>query len=253
MATSRQVSNGSNPTSDWEQGYGFQFWRCRNGVYRGDGAFGQFCIVMPKHDAVIAITSGIRDLQGVLNLVWEHLLPAMKADASLPADAAMSDRLAKKLASLSLPPQAGRETSPNAKRVSGRIYDLPKSEGDVVDGVGVEFGTETTLLVEGGGKVRRVPCGRGEWKRGGTLPTAASRLASPSELPVAATGAWTDEDTFTVKACFYETPFCTTMQMRFAGDALVLDREANVGFGPTKRPTVVGLPRKAAAATPTVR
>ena len=44
-ATSRWMSNGSNPESDWEQGYGFQFWRCRHGVYRGDGANGQFCIV----------------------------------------------------------------------------------------------------------------------------------------------------------------------------------------------------------------
>ena len=31
-ATSFQTSNGSNPKSDWDQGYGYQFWRCRNGV-----------------------------------------------------------------------------------------------------------------------------------------------------------------------------------------------------------------------------
>ena len=30
LATSKQVSNGSNPKSDWDQGYGFQFWRCRS-------------------------------------------------------------------------------------------------------------------------------------------------------------------------------------------------------------------------------
>ena len=57
-ATSRQVSNGANPESDWEQGYGYQFWRCRHEIYRGDGAFGQYCIVMPEQDAVLAITSG---------------------------------------------------------------------------------------------------------------------------------------------------------------------------------------------------
>ena len=59
-ATARQTSNGSNPKSDWDQGYGYQFWRCRHGAYRGDGAFGQFCIVMPEQDAVVAITSGTR-------------------------------------------------------------------------------------------------------------------------------------------------------------------------------------------------
>ena len=76
-ATSRQTSNGSNPQSDWDQGYGYQFWRCRHGAYRGDGAFGQYCVVMPEQDAVVAITSGVKDMQAVLNLVWDKLLPAM--------------------------------------------------------------------------------------------------------------------------------------------------------------------------------
>ena len=40
QATAKQVSNGSDPTKDWDQGYGFQFWRCRHGAFRGDGAFG---------------------------------------------------------------------------------------------------------------------------------------------------------------------------------------------------------------------
>jgi len=77
-ATARQTSNGSNPESDWDQGYGYQFWRCRHGAYRGDGAFGQYCIVLPEQEAVIAITSGVRDMQAILNLVWEKLLPAIK-------------------------------------------------------------------------------------------------------------------------------------------------------------------------------
>ena len=76
MATSKQVSNGSNPESDWNQGYGFQFWRCRFDCYRGDGAFGQFCVVMPKLNVVIVITSGENDMGSVLNLVWEKFLPA---------------------------------------------------------------------------------------------------------------------------------------------------------------------------------
>lgn len=45
LATSKQVSNGNNPNNDWNQGYGFQFWRCRHNAFRGDGAFSQFCTV----------------------------------------------------------------------------------------------------------------------------------------------------------------------------------------------------------------
>ena len=62
LATSRQMSNGSNPESDWEQGYGFQFWRTRHGYYRGDGAFGQFCVILQDLDAVVVITSGVRSM-----------------------------------------------------------------------------------------------------------------------------------------------------------------------------------------------
>jgi CubicO group peptidase (beta-lactamase class C family) len=95
-ATSKQVSNGSDPTKDWNQGYGYQFWRCRHDAYRGDGKDGQFCIVMPKQSAVIAITANTRDMQAELNLVWDYLLPALQ-DTPLPenAEAAMklSDRV----------------------------------------------------------------------------------------------------------------------------------------------------------------
>lgn len=83
LATSRQVSNGSNPNSDWEQGYGYQFWRCRHGAYRGDGKDGQFCVVMPEQDAVIAITADTGNMQAQLNLIWDKLLPAFQS-APLP-------------------------------------------------------------------------------------------------------------------------------------------------------------------------
>ncbi len=86
QATSKQVSNGSDPQRDWDQGYGFQFWRCRHQAYRGDGKDGQFCIVLPEQDAVVAITANTRDMQGELNLVWDKLLPAFH-DMPLAEDA----------------------------------------------------------------------------------------------------------------------------------------------------------------------
>ena len=69
--------------SDWQQGYGFQFWMSRHG-YRGDGAYGQFCLVLPEQDVVIAMTSETEEMQEILNLVWEHLLPAFGPEP-LPA------------------------------------------------------------------------------------------------------------------------------------------------------------------------
>ena len=102
MATSKQVSNGSDPARDWDQGYGFQFWRCRHGAFRGDGAFGQFCVVLPEQDAVIAITADTKDMQAELNVVWDKLLPAFHA-AALPANADEESQLKTTLANLAVP------------------------------------------------------------------------------------------------------------------------------------------------------
>lgn len=63
--------------SDWAQGYGYHIWRCRHNGYRGDGADGQFMIVLPDQDAVIAVTAELQDMQGEINLLWDYILPAL--------------------------------------------------------------------------------------------------------------------------------------------------------------------------------
>ena len=118
-ATARQTANGSNPKSDWDQGYGYQFWRSRHGAYRGDGAFGQFCIVLPEQDAVIAITSGAKDMQSVLDLVWDQLLPAMKP-APLATDEVAGIKLEKKTKSPVATPAGGCSVDRNCRQDNGQ-------------------------------------------------------------------------------------------------------------------------------------
>ena len=112
-----------SPTSDWDQGYGYQFWQSRHG-YRGDGAFGQYMLVLPQYDAVVAITSGVRDMQSVMNLVWDKLLPAMKP-AALPANAVAQRALKAKLAAADDAPVAGRaDVAARDARSAGQWYEL---------------------------------------------------------------------------------------------------------------------------------
>lgn len=63
--------------SDWLQGYGYQMWRCRHNAFRADGANGQYILVIPDKNAVIAITADLQDMQAELNLVWKYLLDAL--------------------------------------------------------------------------------------------------------------------------------------------------------------------------------
>ena len=62
---------------DWDMGYGYQFWICRHGAFRNDGRDGQYVIVIPGLDAVIAISSARRHLEPILWAVWDFLLPQL--------------------------------------------------------------------------------------------------------------------------------------------------------------------------------
>ena len=64
--------------SDWLQGYGYQMWRCRHNAVRADGAYGQYIIIMPEQNAVVAMTANVGDMQEEINLVWKYILPALK-------------------------------------------------------------------------------------------------------------------------------------------------------------------------------
>jgi CubicO group peptidase (beta-lactamase class C family) len=222
-ATARHVSNGSSPSSDWEQGYGYQFWRSRHGFYRGDGAHGQFCLILPQYDTVVAMTAGTRDMGSVMNLVWDRLVPALQASA-LPADATAQGKLTARLASLTLPTQSGAPGSAVAAMVAGKRYVFAENRQSIesigLDAAGKDGQTSLTLRI--GGADQPVTAGYGAWKEG-TLVLQGKMEA------VAASGAWTADDTYTLEIVRYHTPFSTTYRLRFADDQLFVRSEHNVG------------------------
>jgi CubicO group peptidase (beta-lactamase class C family) len=230
-ATAFQMPNGEDADNDWMQGYGYQFWRCRHGAYRADGVFGQYCIVMPEQDAVLAITSAIDvfDAQPLLNLVWDILLPAMRVEP-LADDAAAQAGLAKKLSSLSLPSVQGQAISPIALQVAGRTY--------TVDANALQIETLRLHFNDGGCTVsaktptgeQTIPCGYGMWQTGQTTLFNQPLLFERPLNPVASSGAWTAKDTFTMVIRLYQTPFFHTLVWHFIGSELLVEITINVSL-----------------------
>jgi hypothetical protein len=232
-ASQPQIDNPREPNIDWRQGYGYQFWRCRHGAYRGDGAFGQYCIVMPEQDAVLAITSGLGNMQPPLDLVWEHLLPAMQP-APLPEDGVALAALERKLAQLALAPQQGRQTSPLAAEVSGRTYRFEKNDQDL-DAITLDFDRGGAVLTtQDSNGTHQVRAAHGSWLPGSTT------IIDGRTYAVAASCAWTSDETCVFKLCFNETPFISTITFHFSGDQLATIWKDNVSFGPTEHPEIVG-------------
>jgi CubicO group peptidase (beta-lactamase class C family) len=175
-ATTTQVANPDEGNPDWSQGYGFQFWMARHG-FRGDGAYGQFCVVLPELDVVLALTGQSLDMQAVLDAAWQHLLPAVDA---ADVEAAGDTGLEARLASLGLPAVAG-----------GRLPDLAAAgpfRGDGIDGLA--------------------------FSRDGDRWRAALDVDGP--LPLAASGAVAPDGTVLVDVRFVETPHLAHLRVDLA-------------------------------------
>ena len=224
LATAAQTPNGDNPESDWNQGYGFQFWRSRHNGYRGDGAFGQFCLVLPDQDVVIAINGGYGNMQQVLNLVWKHLLPAIH-DQGLPANSGAAAALAQKMKQLAHAPVAGEATSPLAAKLNGKTFTFDENKLDLLS-VTFNFDGDTpsaNFLTKH--DKQRYQFAHDRWisqiihyeKLG--IPAASTT----ADQPVAASGAWAKPDQLVLRAWLTATPFRLDMQLDFTDDADAMD------------------------------
>ena len=140
--TTSQVNNG-----DWSQGYGYQFWRCTHNFYRGDGAYGQFCIVMPEHDAVLAVTGQSPDMQQSMNIIWDTLPGGMQAGV-LPENVEGMSKLKKELAVLGLPVTKGMASVAAASSYDGKKWVM---EGNSlgVDSLQLNFSRKGCRLTVG--------------------------------------------------------------------------------------------------------
>ena len=65
--------NSGNGNPDWCAGYGLQFWRNYRGGFRGDGAFGQVCIVYPEKNIVIAAIAECGDMQSEMDCFFDFI------------------------------------------------------------------------------------------------------------------------------------------------------------------------------------
>ncbi|WP_437665265.1 serine hydrolase domain-containing protein [Sorangium sp. So ce1182] len=190
LATRRHIE--TRQIEDWSEnpdslcGYGYQFWMSRHG-YRGDGAFGQLCVVVPSHDLVVVVTGAITQGEAVLDPLWECLLPGLDDAGSARDDEVLAERL-RRLSFAPVPGSAAPERSAEARLdASAEGSALPDGTAVIVE------------PVDGGwllrfGSFLDVEVGHGEW-----------RESSPFGRPVVAAGAW-QGNTFVAELYVITTP-----------------------------------------------
>jgi hypothetical protein len=157
--------------------------------------------VLPELDAVIALTSGLEDMQAELNVVWKHLLPAFDAASTVGGD-----RLSEKLAGLVLSAPAG-DAAPDP-RIDGLKFDLEPGDSPLT---AVSISTargEDTVTLWLGDRVLSFGSGRDNWVHGEA--ETCGEMAR-----IAAKGAWTTPTRFATRVASYETPFVHDLTVTF--------------------------------------
>jgi len=203
MATSIQSDNSSgeraNEPSDWQTGYGFQIWVCSHDCYRFDGAFGQFCVMMPEHDAVLALMSEIPNMQEIMDIIWATLLPGFTSTSSKTEET-----------------------------INGRPFKIKRNFEDV-ETITLRFEEDalTFSMVGGDGDADgSLRCGRASWLDGVcTLPVGERSLIpffSLEDTPklVSSYFHWTDETTLELNWVYRETPHRERLVCRFEGSSI---------------------------------
>lgn len=194
--------------NDWAQGYGYQFWRCRNNAYRADGLGGQFIIVLPEKDAVIVLTATAANTQEELNLVWDNLLPAM-GEKRLPVDKKASVELAKRIASLSTakPSSLNLNSSTLQSRISGKKIELTKNNTGV-QALNISIkNTDAQIQIDRGTEKYDITSGLNNWKTGETKLNTMGGPPRPTQtllVKVASKFSWTDATTLELTTKFVE-------------------------------------------------
>lgn len=204
-----------NADNDWLQGYCYQFWRCRHNAYRGDGANGQYTIVMPEKDAVLVITSESPNMQGQLDLVWEHLLPAFDEPNK---DASAITNLKSKTAGLALPLAKNSLSTPWSKR----SFQLETNEMNLKN-LRLSFAKSKGLLeLQADKENYSIPFGLGAWKTGETTfpgndlsAKPVSRSSGVRVKKTVANGIWKDANTFELTLRYIESPHHDLLTFHF--------------------------------------
>jgi CubicO group peptidase (beta-lactamase class C family) len=201
-ATSKQIDTAKQQDNpDWRQGYGFQFWMARHG-YRGDGAFGQFCVVLPEQDMVVATTAATLDMQAVLEALWTHVLPAVDRPATDPG---LQLQLADRLGGLKLPAyHAAAQPSDWAAWVS-EPFRVSYAESEIpferaFNSVSVQrLGSRFQLVLSEKNNSVTFDIGTHGWA------TSVPVDGFGKSIPVACAGGWSGESLH-VEVIFLETP-----------------------------------------------
>lgn len=218
-ATSRISDTSLTESGNWRNGYGYQIWHNTREGYRGDGAFGQLGMVLPKYDAVVAVQGIAADMNdeidGVVDLV--------EAIMSSEPDGAEADFY-------HFEPFAREENVTPFERV----YEIDaKAQGFKYLRVALDE-DRLDLSFSDGQAMQTISAGNGCWIRSEyrakeMYSTLVDLMSTEFEMTVSCEGCYTlDGDKLTMHMRYHVSPYTERYELTFGEDSVELNIENGI-------------------------
>ncbi|MFG6460312.1 serine hydrolase domain-containing protein [Roseateles sp. DXS20W] len=193
------------------QAYGYGLWLHadrRPAEFEAVGRGGQRIAVVPEKGLVVVFTGGEFEPGDIGPFIWR----ALKSDQPLPDNPSGVARLAAAVSAAAAPPRPAAYMPLLAKRISGRRYALAANP----------LNLKSLVLTFSGTADPQLELGIGD-RRDGPRPIGMGGVARVSPagrggLPVAVSGAWKSDDSFTLEYDEVGGINAYRMRLRFTGD-----------------------------------
>ncbi len=248
LATTNQNDSASEaavnpPATDNFLGYGFQIWMCKpEGAYRADGAMGQFTIVLPRLDMIIAITEtapGAHWAQNTLDVTWEFT-SKITAREALPENPPAAAKLAARAKRLNIGNPPCQPLSPWREKVSGKPYRMTGGVftpfgGNFMSGEGPDPIAEFSLDFDACGALWRFTTASGR-RAEVRVGTAGNRMTNVLGRPEECTqlyladGFWPEENVFELHGRWVETCLEDVYTFTFGPEGVTVGTRNNSPF-----------------------
>ncbi|MBD5392847.1 MAG: serine hydrolase [Lachnospiraceae bacterium] len=259
LLSSQWFEDAAKPWSDssntWEgenkYGYGYQFWLCHiPGVFRGDGAFGQYCVVMPREDMLFITMAGELDMQKILDTFWESICEKKETGRQDPADTDWQEdqcELEKRLNDLEISAyyeEAGIEGADLKlpENVWGKEYVLEENALHITSLRFVQIDSEEDkcrLELKNGENIDVLTVSVKDWTPGeihvdGNYTDLSKYSFRAGLYPKCHVKGCSKDNAFYMDMLFQETSFQDTWKVTFEENEIRLSVKRNTGFVPAE-------------------
>ena len=236
---------------EYEYGYGYQFWMCSvPGIYRADGAFGQFCVVAPEYDLILITNSAEPDLGRILEAFWHNILPAAKQGQKNTEETSgsneewhlMQDTLEKRI--LELEVNTSWKNSPPSEtnrcyqgNLDGREFILEDNMYNLRSISFMKSGNDCRISLKNGENTDTFIVSAAQWNETVIHPDLPEQEIKKRTFRMglyerASVKGYFEKDVVHFDMVFRETPYCDAWHIKSVKEGIEISIKRNVGNKP---------------------